>query len=215
MEAARDRPHATSPAMSPQGEAKPVGARRSWFGVMKTWCGRAIAAMTGSPRATISGGLLPTDLDGVAVRLRRLHADIEHLSPEEFVRYCARCEPLLFDVRDAVEFAVSHLAGARRIDPATSAPAFLANHASEVRGRAVVFYCSVGVRSSRLASRIQADLRERGAEGVYNLEGGLFRWHNEGRALIDAEGATDRIHPYNASWGRFISRRACITLTSR
>lgn len=92
---------------------------------------------------------------------------------------------ILLDVREADEFAVSRLPGA-----------------------VVVMYCSVGVRSSRLAERVQVTLAERGANVVANLRGGIFRWHGERRSLVDERGATDAIHGYDANWTRLLPRRA-------
>ena len=63
--------------------------------------------------------------------------------------------------------------------------------------RTVVVYCSVGYRSSRLAE----ELRARGFENVFNLEGSLFQWANEGRPLYRGEERVDQAHPYDEEWG--------------
>jgi len=113
-------------------------------------------------------------------------------------------DALLFDVREADEFAVSHLAGARRLDPDMDAEDFIAEFGALIAGRDVVFYCSVGVRSARMAARLANALAP--AQSVWNLEGGIFAWHNAARPLRNAGGPTDFVHPYNRSWGRLVDR---------
>jgi rhodanese-related sulfurtransferase len=115
--------------------------------------------------------------------------------------------PLIFDVREEAEFRVSHLAGAERVDPEMAADAFLAKYGAAAAGREVVFYCSVGMRSSGLAAEVQEGLVKAGALAVSNLRGGIFGWHNAKRPLVDAAGATDFVHPYNDKWGALVARQ--------
>jgi 3-mercaptopyruvate sulfurtransferase SseA len=84
--------------------------------------------------------------------------------------------------------------------------AFLERYGAGVDGKAVVFYCSVGVRSSALAERVAQGLQAHGATAVDDLAGGIFAWHGEGRPLVDAQGSTDFVHPYDSSWGRLLAR---------
>jgi rhodanese-related sulfurtransferase len=122
---------------------------------------------------------------------------------------------LLFDARDVEEYGVSHLPGAIRVDPDVEPEAFLARYGAEVEGRVVVFYCSVGRRSSIVAERLQAALFERGAAGVANLEGGIFEWRNTERPLVDAVGTTRFVHPYDRWWGRYVEDEAALRYTPR
>ena len=110
-----------------------------------------------------------------------------------------RPAPLLLDAREPAEYAVSHLPGARRVDPAASADALAAALGTVDRDRPVVVYCSVGVRSGGVAAR----LREAGWD-ARNLEGSIFRWANEGRPLAGPGGAAGVVHPYDATWGRLL-----------
>ena len=114
--------------------------------------------------------------------------------------------PLLLDAREADEYAVSHLPGARRVDPDASAGSLAAALGGVARDRPVVVYCSVGIRSAGVAERLAAA----GFTDVRNLEGSIFRWANEGRPLERGGGAADRVHPYDATWGRLLdpARRA-------
>lgn len=156
------------------------------------------------------------DLAKVETQIRADYAGIAHLTAAALEAAMAHGDDVvIFDVREENEFAVSRIAGARRVDPAASGRQFMHEHGADLAGKTVVFYCSVGVRSSRLASRVADALRERGVKGVYNLEGGVFRWHNEARGLIDVQGGTDRIHPYDAQWGKLVERQDKVSLKPR
>ncbi len=111
---------------------------------------------------------------------------------------------VLLDVREGVEYAVSHLNGAVRVDPAIATAEFARRFAGRVAGRTVVLYCSVGYRSSQLAARVQAHLFNAGAKAVYNLRGGIFAWHNTGRPVVRQGRATDDIHPYSRRWSYYL-----------
>lgn len=108
---------------------------------------------------------------------------------------------LLVDVREAEEYAVSHIAGAVRIDPDASAEEAMAVIAPLRAGRPVLFYCSVGVRSSELAERTQQALAAEGAQSV-NLKGGIFRWASLGLPIENAKGPTRLVHGYDRLWGK-------------
>lgn len=108
--------------------------------------------------------------------------------------------PLLLDARSEAEYAVSHLPGARRVDPDAAAQALAAALADVDRQREVVVYCSVGVRSAGVAERLGTV----GFDRVANLEGSIFRWANEGRPLVRDGERVREVHPYNALWGRLL-----------
>lgn len=109
-----------------------------------------------------------------------------------------RARPLLLDVRTEAEFRVSHLPGARRVDPDAKAAELRALLATT--NTPVVVYCSVGWRSSALAER----LLKAGQTNVSNLEGSIFGWSNEGRPLEADTGPATRVHPYNRTFGRLL-----------
>ena len=113
---------------------------------------------------------------------------------------------LVLDVREPDEYAVSHLAGAVRVPPDTDVETFVKDIGDAAKDKHLLFYCSVGQRSSKLAARVQDAVREAGGNGVTNLRGGIFRWHGEHGALVNGGGAVDRIHPYNAVWGLLMPR---------
>lgn len=150
----------------------------------------------------------PFTLDGVRAQVKQDYAGVAHLSTQALAAALARKdEVLLLDVRESEEYAVSRIPGAVRVDPGVWSWSFLRQHAAAAKGKTVVFYCSVGVRSSRLAASVQKALKEEGAMAVYNLDGGIFAWHNEQRRLRDAKGATRFVHPFDGHWGRLVRRR--------
>ena len=138
----------------------------------------------------------PTSLRGA---VEAEHPGTRWVTTGQLGRWLASDRPIvLLDARAPAEFAVSHLDGARRIDP--EHPSAREIRALD-RGARVVVYCSVGFRSAI----IESWLHEQGFDDVYNLAGGLFEWANEGRPMIDGEGqSTDLVHPYDATWGRFL-----------
>ena len=99
--------------------------------------------------------------------------------------------PILLDVRQDSEFAVSHLPEAQ---PAPSLDTALALELD--RHQPIVAYCSVGYRSARLVRQ----LRQRGYTQIYNLEGSIFRWANEGRSLQQDDQPVAVVHPFSALW---------------
>ena len=135
-------------------------------------------------------------------------ADVPTTTTAALARRLATVDaPVLLDARAPAEYATSHLPGARRVDPGADARALADTLADVDRERPVVVYCSVGVRSARVARA----LREVGFQRVENLEGSVFRWANEGRPLVDADGRpAATVHPYDAVWGRLLrpERRA-------
>lgn len=107
---------------------------------------------------------------------------------------------VLLDARSEAEFRVSHLPGA--VFANNTRMALEALETSDP-ARTVVVYCSVGYRSSRLAEK----LRARGIENVFNLEGSLFQWANEGRPLYRGDERVYGAHPYDEEWGQLLYRR--------
>ena len=107
-------------------------------------------------------------------------------------------EPLLlFDVREPEEYAVSHLQGAQPVPSKDEALKALQGAPSDQR---IVLYCSVGYRSSELAQF----LMKRGYTEIYNLEGSIFAWANEGRPVYQGKERVQVVHPYDKTWGRLL-----------
>ena len=133
------------------------------------------------------------------------HIDSEALSkmgPDEII---------LFDVREKDEYDVSHLEGAIWVDPDIDSSSFLQSYRDKIGNKTVILYCSVGVRSSRLAEKLKQRNEPNTPATIYNLEKGIFGWHNEKRPLYHKANTpqsspTDYVHPYNYLWGRMVNR---------
>jgi len=140
-------------------------------------------------------------LDHWKESVRARFPGVAQLSTSELASWLAdtnRVPPLLLDVRTKPEFALSHLPAAHQVDPGTGAAAVRARVPTN---RPIVVYCSVGWRSSELATR----LAKAGITNVFNLEGSIFAWANEHRPLEAAEGQpVTRVHPYNSTFGRLL-----------
>jgi rhodanese-related sulfurtransferase len=147
-------------------------------------------------------------LAAVEADLKKAYPNVELVSPDALDEWRNAGKPLVvIDARTEAEFAVSHIEGARRVDPRLSPAGFRDTFGADLAGKTVVVYCAVGARSAKLADRIGPMAREAGASGVYNLEGGIFRWHNESRPLVGPSGKTDEVHPYATSSERLITRK--------
>jgi len=122
--------------------------------------------------------------------------------------------PVLLDARAPEEYAVSRLPGAYPTPDLASALEVLTGlqetsqtshtpEGSEIVDTGlppVVVYCSVGWRSSELVQ----ELRDRGYDTVWNLEGSIFRWANEGRTVVRDGRPVRQVHPFDEEWGRYL-----------
>lgn len=134
------------------------------------------------------------------------HRTVRHIGAKSAAELDTQ-DTLFFDVRERKEFDVSHIVNSEQVDPELSASDFMAQFDQDWSGKTLVFYCSVGRRSSILAEKVQAELKAAGAKEVYNLKEGIFAWHNAELPLENAAGSTDLVHPFNAFWGRMINRK--------
>ena len=150
----------------------------------------------------------PAQLEKIAVELAENYDMIEHITSDDLEALMHEDRQIiLLDTRKPAEYRVSHIEGAIRIAPNANIDELMAVLPGDIKDAEVVFYCSVGARSSRVAKRSKTALQARGVSGIYNLRGGLFDWHNEARPLVNEDGPTDLIHPFSRYWGRLLSRR--------
>ena len=155
----------------------------------------------------------PGKLDLIASDLEASFPDIGHLSAAHFADMAEQDDGIiLVDVRREAEYAVSHIKGAMRISPRASAMQVAEAIGPNAANKSVIFYCSVGVRSSKLADKSKDALQAIGAREIYNLSGGIFAWHNESRPLVDESGATDLVHPYDRNWGKLLARQGSVAM---
>ena len=134
--------------------------------------------------------------------LQRKFPTVKWLNTQQLVSWLrdrTQPQPLLLDARTEAEYQVSHLPQAQRVDPYHP-------NLEEVavdKDVPVVVYCSVGYRSARIAQQLE----QSGFTNIYNLEGSIFQWVNEGNPVFQGDRPTVRVHPYNASWGRLLKSR--------
>ncbi|XP_070203879.1 uncharacterized protein [Littorina saxatilis] len=124
----------------------------------------------------------------------------------------AQNDIILMDCRDEGEYCVSHLQGAQRIDWENADPQHIIDSLPKDQSSTVVAYCSIGYRSAALVEKLQKHMAksDKGPTQkckVYNLEGSLFKWANEGRAMVNPSGAPTKVcHPYNTVWGKMLNK---------
>ena len=146
-------------------------------------------------------GLRSVDWFLLKTSLRHKFPKVEWISTSELADWLAnkrRPAPVLLDVRTREEWNVSHLPGARRVEPNASAESAAAGVSKETP---IVTYCAVGYRSGEMAER----LRAAGFTDVRNLEGSIFQWANEHRPLVRNNERVSQVHPYNSFWGRLVN----------
>jgi rhodanese-related sulfurtransferase len=146
-------------------------------------------------------GLRSVDWFLLKKSLRTKFSNVQWISTSELAVWLAdkgRPAPVLLDVRTPAEWNVSHLPGARRVDPSASAESATAGLKKETP---IVTYCAVGYRSGEMAQR----LRAAGFTHVRNLEGSIFQWANEHRPLVRGDERVVQVHPYNTFWGRLLN----------
>ncbi len=135
--------------------------------------------------------------DAVFAWIQRDWPEVPQMSTRELAHRMAAnsgATPLLIDVRTREEYEVSHLPGA--IWAETPSQIASAMRAASDR-KPVVLYCSVGVRSSRAAAKLKESRRAI----VFNLQGSIFQWANEGRPIMANDRVVHVVHPYNERWG--------------
>ena len=139
------------------------------------------------------------------------YGNIEHIDAGELLAM-SPADVVLFDVREQDEFSVSHIQGSIQVDPNIDVDMFTAKYGSRLGGKTAVFYCSVGRRSSQLASQLDEFIQAKNGVGALNLIGGIFQWRNESRPLMSNNSTpTGQVHPYNWYWGRLIEDKDAIS----
>jgi rhodanese-related sulfurtransferase len=144
-------------------------------------------------------------LAGVALRqaVALKFRDVRHVSPSELVSWMRdpnRPPPLLVDARPTEQFAISHMDGALQVDPTQPDVTRLDNIP---RQTPIVVYDGPGAVGAAMVT----GLSQAGFTRVSNLEGGLFRWVNEGHPVVNDQGPATKVHPVSWGWGRLLKAR--------
>jgi rhodanese-related sulfurtransferase len=129
--------------------------------------------------------------------------DVRQVSPAELVAWMRdpnRPPPLLIDARPENQFAVSHIQGAVRLDPKQPDLAPL-EHVP--RDQPIVVYDAAGV----VGTAVVIGLVQAGFSRVSNLEGGIFRWVNEGHPIANDAGQATKVYPVSWGWSRLLKAR--------
>jgi rhodanese-related sulfurtransferase len=143
------------------------------------------------------------DVAGLASWLGRHFDDVQSIDVPALAQWLAdrsRTPPVLVDVRAPAEQAVSTLAAALCVAPDDDPADVLRRTGADLP---IVLYCSVGVRSARLARALSAA----GAARALNLRGGLFEWANRGLPLVGPAGPARSVHGYDAEWAVLLDAR--------
>jgi rhodanese-related sulfurtransferase len=130
---------------------------------------------------------------------------VPDIVPARLAEQIASGSVVLFDVRTKDEFDTGHLEGAIQLDPTETTDAFMARYGPMLENRSVVFYCSVGVRSSQFLQRVRPLLNSGTRGKSLNLRGGAFRWVSEGHPLVAANRAAT-LHPFDENWEKLLTR---------
>ncbi len=139
----------------------------------------------------------------VKKKIHSEYPDVQQLSTKELYSWLKsekNSSLVLLDVRDPEEYAVSHLAGAYLVETEKEALDIIG---AKGKDRTFVLYCSVGYRSSKLASILQS----KGYGNVFNLEGSIFQWVNEGKEIYRGSERVYAVHPYNSIWKQLLAKK--------
>ena len=115
---------------------------------------------------------------------------------------------IILDVRGAEEYKVSHFFESIHINEKTLISDIchqINTPLNTLIDKKIVCVCSIGWRSSELATR----LIEAGCKDVWNLEGGIFTWANEGRngLMTSKNEPTTLVHPFNTAFGVLLDKQ--------
>ena len=117
-------------------------------------------------------------------RLRKRFPDVRTIDTETLSQYLkGNGRLVLIDCRDDAEVKISRIPSSIHL-PVSSNLEEISKKLPQGPKR-VVTYCGIGIRSARMARRIteiRPDIRP------LSVEGGIFKWANENRTMVDSSG---------------------------
>ncbi len=114
------------------------------------------------------------------------------------LRAMPKTTAIILDTREAAEYNVSHIPGARYVGYDYFR---LADVQDIPKNQPVIVYCSVGYRSERIGDKLKAA----GYKDVKNLYGGIFEWANLDYPMKDKnQNTTQTVHGYSKEWGVWV-----------
>ncbi len=150
----------------------------------------------------LTGSAFGYDETTVKEMIRHEFPEVSQIPPDSLLVWQSKTRnvgPLLLDVRENEEYAVSHLKTARRSVSEQEALDILKNVPKDTL---IVLYCSVGYRSSELAKK----LKTHGFTNAHNLEGSIFEWANGGLPVFRGDRQVNAVHPFDKIWGKLLDR---------
>lgn len=125
---------------------------------------------------------------------------LSHSVNEVSVKDVSQLENAVFlDSREKKEYKVSHIKDAHWVG-------YDDFDMKRVKGVSkdsqIIVYCSVGARSEKITKKLE----EAGYSNVSNLYGGIFEWVNQDQPVYNAEGKTNKVHPYSMLWGVWLNK---------
>lgn len=129
------------------------------------------------------------------------HNNIPYISVEELS--LKKDTVVVLDSREINEFNTSHLENATCVGYDDFDLKTTLEKLPEDKSTAIVVYCSLGIRSEKVAKKI----KDAGYTNVYNLYGGIFEWKNNDFQVMDTLGnTTEKVHAFNKSWGKWLKK---------
>jgi rhodanese-related sulfurtransferase len=129
-----------------------------------------------------------------------LQMNVKSVGPATLKSWLDAGEAVVVDVREPREYASGHIEGSTLVPLGSLHPGALPEHS----GQKLVMLCRVGNRSlfacQKLSGAVDAE--------IYNLEGGIKAWMNEGLPVYKPESgsAQEEGVPLAARMMRFMSR---------
>lgn len=116
---------------------------------------------------------------------------------------------VLFDVREEKEYKTSHIKDAywiNSLSDISEQQQIVSTLLKSKNAQEVIVYCSVGYRSAQLIEQLQKSQLQN--YNFVNMEGGIFKWVNEGNLVTDNSNTNVcYVHPYNAVWGKLLDAK--------
>ena len=121
------------------------------------------------------------------------YTSVEQLRMDQLIN-----EVIILDARESNEYNISHLKDSKFIGYDNLNLTVLD---SISRDKQIVVYCSVGIRSEKIARKVQ----NLGFGNVKNLYGGIFEWKNTGYPVYDNKGKeTEKVHTFSKHWSKYL-----------
>ena len=103
---------------------------------------------------------------------------INHMNSDELIEFIELNDAILVDVRTEDEYNSGYIENSLNIDYFSND--FSVNADKLDKNTPIILYCRSGNRSSMSANKIS----KLGFKEIYNLEGGILEWIEEGNAIV-------------------------------